>query len=190
MATIPPMNLGPDAAPWGREIQTRLQNQEQEIARLRQDVENSLRAINGSLSNIGGVVNVLNATAAIQYQEFNTSISGFSGWYSGPLPSVTVSSPTGRLEIGYGGALDGGDGYFCYSVVGAISGTIVSRDTILNTPAQRVAVTGGASFAPSGWHTGIISVPANETLTVTLQINSSSTFVTVFGGSIYARTSP
>lgn len=53
MATIPPMNLGQEAAPWGREIQARLQNQEQEIARLKQDTENALRALNGAISNQG-----------------------------------------------------------------------------------------------------------------------------------------
>lgn len=190
MANFPQMNLSPEATPWGRAAQDRIATLEAQVSALRQSMENSLRTVNGSLANIGETVKILNASANVQYSEFNNTIGGFSGWYGGSLPTITLSSPTGRIELGYGGVLNGGDGYFCYSITGQTSGTIVARGTILASPARRVAVTGGASFAPSGWHSGVVSVPANELLTIQLQINVSSSAVSVFGGSIYARVTP
>lgn len=53
MAEIPRMNLSPEATPWGRAMQDRVTSQEAEIARLRQDTENTLRSFNGALTNLG-----------------------------------------------------------------------------------------------------------------------------------------
>lgn len=53
MAQIPSMNLSPEATPWGREMQRRVVEQEQQITRLRQETENSLRAVNGAMTNMG-----------------------------------------------------------------------------------------------------------------------------------------
>lgn len=188
--SMPPMNLSPEATPWGREMMNRVMALEAKLAANQQDTDNVLRTVNGALTNLGESVQYLRALSGFAYSEFSSTATGFTGWYTGTRPSVIISSETGRLEIGYGGALNGGDGYFCFSAVGTVSGTIVTRDSVLSNPARRVAVSGGASFAPSGWHTGVIDVPRGEQITLTLEINSLLSFVTIFGGSIYARPTP
>src|SRR5690606_13487402 len=77
----------------------------------------------------------------------------------------------------------------CFSIASP-SGTVVSRASVLANTARRVAVSGGASFAPSGFHTLILAVPAHTTLTVRLEINVTAGFAYVFGGSVMARVRP
>lgn len=122
---------------------------------------------------------------------FSFGITGFSGWYPTSPASVIIDSITPRIEIGFGGALNGGDGYFCYSVVNSQTGSVVvARASVLTNPAERVAVSGGASFAPSGWKTTVVDVPSGVPLTVSLELNTGSTFTYFFGGSILVRRLP
>ena len=135
-------------------------------------------------------VATLNALASVSYAETTDGVTGFTGFYSGPVPTVTATSPTGRLEVGFGGSLNGGNGYFCYSITGATSGSVVSRTAVQANPARRVAVSGGAAFAPSGYKTVIETVPKDEGLTVKVEFYASDNYVYFFGGSIMARVAP
>ena len=135
-------------------------------------------------------VALLAAVADVQYAETTTGHDGFTGFYTGALPTVELSSPSGRIEVAYGGSLNGGEGYFCFSVTGATSGAIVTAAAVQANPARRVAVTGGASFAPSGHRSMVVTVPADEVMTVTLAYYAADTYVYFFGGSILARVTP
>jgi hypothetical protein len=67
---------------------------------------------------------------------------------------------------------------------------VVSRAPVLVSPAERVAVSGGASFAPSGWKTTVVDVPSGVPLTVSLELNANSASTYFFGGSILVRRLP
>lgn len=132
----------------------------------------------------------LNELAVVEYLEFVEEIFGVDENWLPRKVQVEISTSTGRLEIEYGGAGNGGDMYFCYQVLNG-STVVVNRSTIQGNPARRVAVTGGASFAPSGARRQIATgLPRNVPLTVSLEIYTKSRFVTVFGGSIMARVAP
>lgn len=141
-------------------------------------------------ATLAAQVDLLTAIADVQYAETTTGRDGFTGFYTGALPTVELSSPSGRIEVAYGGSLNGGEGYFCFSVTGATSGAIVTAAAVQANPARRVAVTGGASFAPSGHRSMVVTVPADEVMTVTLAYYAADTYVYFFGGSILARVTP
>lgn len=148
--------------------------------------QTSLTAAQADLTT---VVAQLRSVADVVYATFNTGITGTAGWSaSGFLPSVLIYTTTNRIEIGFGGALNNGDGYFCYSVIdNSTSATIVDRATVQADPASRVAVTGGASFAPSGWRTALIDVPVGLLLLVRLELYAVQAATYFFGGAILAR---
>lgn len=192
----PPRNLPTEAINWGREVEF-----EQNDARRRLEaIELTLRNNNKGNSSTMGLlasqvatiqnqVNLLTAIAYVQYAEFTTGMTGFAGFAVSPV-SVGIKSSTGRIEIGYGGSLNGGTGYFVYQIVGETSGVVVSRIAVQANPAQRVAVSGGAAFAPSGFKNVIVEVPKDELLTVSLEIYATDAFTYFFGGSIQARVAP
>lgn len=196
--TVPPYRFVADAVRWARWIQERTVRLSTVVERLQRSTGNDVSAQAGTIKMLGQQIQDLQtqqaylaSLAEFQYAEFAVGLTGFAGWYSGSLPSVAISTPTGRLEVGYGGALNGGDGYFCYSVVGAASGVVyVDRGTILGNPARYVAITGGASFTPSGYKTVVIDAPPAEPLTVRLEISAEDAFVYFAGGSISARVVP
>jgi len=146
-------------------------------------------SITRAVATLQDAVDTLTALADVQYAEFTTGVTGFTGFYTGVVPVTNVTSPTGRIEIGFGGSLNGGDGYFCYSVTTGAGAVIVNRATVQANPARRVAVTGGASFAPSGYKQVIVSVPIATPLVVKLELFASTAFTYFFGGSILCRPS-
>lgn len=132
-------------------------------------------------------VAVLTAMQRREYAEWVAWLTGTTGWYASPC-SVLITSSTGRIEVGYGGSLNGGNGYFCYSVTRVSDGSvIVDRAVIQGSPARRVAVTGGASFTPSGWRTAPVDVPVDVQLRVALEIYGGSTATNFAGGAVSAR---
>lgn len=132
-------------------------------------------------------VAVLTAMQRREYAEWVAWLTGTTGWYASPC-SVLITSSTGRIEVGYGGSLNGGNGYFCYSVARAYDGAVlVDRAVIQGSPARRVAVTGGASFTPSGWRTAPVDVPVDVPVRVALEIYGGSTATTFAGGAVSAR---
>lgn len=135
------------------------------------------------------------ALQQVYYNEFNNisgEVSGFIGFFPGTTPSVTLTTKSGRMQIDFGGALNGGNGYFCYSVTSADSSGIVwvDRSQIVNNAAQRVAVSGGASFAPSGFRTTVVEIPPGRRVVVRLHLWAENANVTFFGGNVLVRALP
>lgn len=148
----------------------------------------SLKLLTEQVAELQTVVNLLLALQQLQYAEFTSIVTGFTGFQASV--SVSLTCQTGRLRLEYGGSLNGGEGFFVYRITGASSGLIVSETTVQANPARRVAVTGGASFTPSGNKTTVLNVPSNEVLTVQLYLNTQQTNTTFVGGSILAQVAP
>jgi hypothetical protein len=191
LETPPEPKLEPQSQPWGRWVSSSISALSRgvsgliaSVTRLTSDTAANFNRQQTQIATLNSLANTLSA-------EFTYGITGFTGWYSSSPASFFIESPTNRMEIGFGGSLNGGSGYFAYSVTVVPAGTVVvDRATILANPAQRVAVSGGASFAPSGWKTVVIDVPAGTTLQVSLELNTDSEFTYFFGGSILARPLP
>ena len=197
MASYPQANLPSESTRWGVAMQGDMVELRREAERSAQanlnankQGQSSMGLLSQQVRDLTAQVATLNALASVSYAETTTGVSGFTGFYSGSVPTVTVTSPTGRLEVGFGGSLNGGNGYFCYSITGATSGSVVSRATVQANPARRVAVSGGAGFAPSGYKTVIETVPKDEELTVKVEFYAEDNYVYFFGGSIMARVAP
>lgn len=202
MPVYPQPNLDPNAAPWGRSVNARLDTLETAADRVAQEninvnkqqnststaLASQIKTLADTVASLQSITAKLQSVAILNYMEFTTGLTDFTGWYPGTAASVKVTSVTGRLELNYGGSLNGGSGYFVASITNATTGAVVlSRDTGLNNPAQRVAVSGGASFAPSGYKTLITNVPIDTPLTVKLELNAQDSFTYFMGGSILVR---
>lgn len=198
MPVIPSSNLDPNAAPWGRWVTEHIQSLEQDADRAAKAEDNINKQQNSTalamqqrIGEISSIVDTLTAISKVQYAESTDLATNFSGFFNGTRPTVNVTSPTGRVEINFGGSLNGGSGYFCYSIFNnKTNSTVVSRDSVQANPAQRVAVTGGASFSPSGYKSTVLTVPNDAPLTIRLEMFASDAFVAFLGGSILARVAP
>lgn len=204
----PSSNLDPNVAPWGRWVTQELQAIQRERARQLLDDVNINKQQNSTarllaeqqaqllaqqevlakqVADVENIVTTLTAASLVQYSEMAEAFN-FTGFYNGSRPALKVTTPTGRLEIGYGGSLNGGDGYFLYSIVNADTGIVYAdRNVIFNSAPKRVAVTGGASFSPSGYKNVVVTVPPNVPLTVTLELYANNSFVYFVGGSLLVR---
>lgn len=155
------------------------------IAKALEDIRKETQQLAGSvIGSVQSQVTQLQSVTAIEYAEFTSSVSSFTGWRDSV--SVNVTSESGRVEISFGGSLNGGSGYFCYQIEQNGSMT-VTRDSVQANPARRVAVTGGASFSPSGYSHQIVDVTPGIPATITLELYATDNFVTFFGGSLLAR---
>lgn len=158
-------------------------------------IDASIRNFTAQIESVTEITTLLAEVANVKEAEFADGVAGvsgptgFTGYFGATMASVTLTSITGVIEIGFGGSLNGGDGYFVYSITDTTTGLpVVDRATVLANPAQRVAVSGGASFTPSGWKTVFVTVPAGDTLVVNLELNTASTGTFFYGGSIMAHT--
>jgi len=165
------------------EVPRRLHDIEQ---RLKEFMPSVAKTVTAQVQQQMKIVNTLAEVSESHYAEFTTAQTGFTGFRT--AATVTLTSSTGHIEISYGGSLDAGEGYFCYAVKQG-STTIVSRESVQSNPAKRVAVSGGASFAPSGYGHTVIDIPANTSTTVTLELYTSTTFCYFLGGSLLAKVS-
>ena len=99
MANFPRMNLSPEATPWGREAQQRIEALESENARLRQDVENALRVNAGALTNIGRSLSTTytyQSGSTVSVASSNTYVN-----YSGSEKiTFTLAQPSKVLVVG------------------------------------------------------------------------------------------
>jgi hypothetical protein len=141
-------------------------------------------ALSATVDKLTATTNTLIALAVTGYAQFTSGVTAQSVGYFGIGATVNITSKTGRIKLTYGGSLNSGQGYFVYSVTGAVSGVIVAHATVQANPAQRVAVSGGASFSPSGFTTASVDVPPNEALVVRLELYSGLAGTYFLGGSI------
>lgn len=154
------------------------------------ELKQMLATVAAQQTKLQETVDLLFAAAQVKSDEFTTWKQNFLGWYTGAVPTVQVSSPSGRIEIIFGGSGNGGGAIFCYQVTNAATGAIiVNRTSILNSNAKRVEVMGGASYTPSGFGFQVVTVPKNTPVSVSLQLYATDTFSTFAGGSIMARAS-
>lgn len=159
------------------------------LARTVATLQGQVATLQGAVDDLTDVNAKLLAYATVAYAEFTSTLTLPLAEYD-PNTKVTVNSPTGRLEISFGGTLNNGSGFFVYEVSGPVSGVVISRASVLANPARRAAQTGGASFAPSAHNNAIVNVPANEDMTVALWLIPNTAGVVYFGGSIQARVAP
>jgi len=183
---FPARNLPGDSEKWGRSIEDEVKKVRKQGEVTNQFLKASNRQSASTASNLGEQIAAIANASVVEQSSFNTGITGFTGWYATVLAQVTVTSLSGRISVTWGGTLNGGDGFFCYEVKQGAS-TLITRASILSDPSQRVAVSGGASFAPSGYNTRIITVPAGVATDISLQLNTGSSFTYYFGGSILAH---
>lgn len=204
MLKFPKNNLDGLAQPWVRAVESALQGLEGAASRRAQGETNAnkgstsdfktlakqVRDTVATVATLKDVVAKLVAAGTAVVSETTAGVTGFAGFYTGTRPSVQISSPTGRLQIDFGGSLNGGTGYLVYSITNPINGeVIVNRATLQGNPARRIAISGGSSFAPSSFRTAFESVPADTTVAVTLEMYATDTFTYFLGGSIAARPS-
>jgi hypothetical protein len=192
---MPPSNLPEPAQPWGRRHDKDHVRYDQILERLDNDSLNGNKYLNAQVNQLNSQVEQLNTTTdtllALQtaaYSEFTTGIAASGVGFMVSPTSVSLTSSTGRVEIGFGGALNSGQGYFCYQII-ANGSTYISRVTTQANIAQRVAITGGASFTPSGFNTVVVAVPVNQTLVISLEMYSGLAGTFFAGGGIRATVS-
>lgn len=198
---------GIDGDPMIKEMKGRIETLEASLVRVSQDAFNGYQgaaaAVGGLQSQVATVTQTANDTAAVvaRLDALSTLVSassvvpstGITGFSAVSRPTAILSTPTGRLEIQFGGSMNGGDGYFVFSVVNtATPATVyVNRATMQTDPTQRIAVSGGASFAPSGYRTAVVNgLPINTNVTVTLEYYAVTTFTYFFGGNLLVRPAP
>lgn len=196
----PPRDLPGKAEVWGRKVEEVSKNLQKAQDQLSQLVSNSNRSTSGQLAVLAKQIETL--TAQQQYlvslqtldtvEDSNSRLVGRAAWMTAP-PGLKVRSNTGRIEIQYGGSGNNGSGYFGYQVSSPSLGVIVSRASVINNPAKRVAISGGVSFAPSGFTTDVVEVPPELLLDVTLEVFGADIAVNDFyfiGGKLSVRTAP
>lgn len=194
---FPRANLSDAATPWGRTVQSAVVALERAMDRATSDNKNlndgqsaSIETLQGNVQDIRSSIDRLNSLSVSSYDEFTTGITaGGVGFIAAPV-LIRIKSASGRLRLTYGGALNSGQGYYLFQVTGATSGVLFNRTVIQANPAKRVAITGGASFTPSGSTSVLIEVPPNENLAITLEGYSGLTGTYFAGGSILAEVAP
>jgi hypothetical protein len=162
----------------------------QNAARERQEraVADALRLDASQYADLFARVEVLTAMQRREYAQWETL--GASVLAETAFAQVTITSPTGRIEVGYGGSANNGAAWFYYGVRTVSGVVVVDQAAVITSAARRVAVTGGASFAPSGYRTQPVDVPLNTPVVVTVYCNTASGIgasVIAFGASISAR---
>jgi len=164
----------------------------QELQQLTSDLADAQSKLTTTTNRLQDATDLLSAYANLQYREWSSTngLSVAANSYASTPASVRISSATGRLEVGFGGSMNSGNGYFLYSITGDSSGVVVARDAVRNSLAQRVGVTGGASFIGSSFNSLVVSVPKNETLTVSVEMFAVTDQTYFFGAKIQARVAP
>lgn len=204
---FPRNDLSPGTMKWGRAVEAAINAVERaaEVVANRDDNTKSSQSAALALltTQVAGLTtaqatlarNVATLQAAAQVARATVTPSGgwtgSTGFYNGSdRPSVKISSPTGRIEIKWGGSMNGGNGYLVYSVKNNDSGaTIVDRSDVQGDFTQRIAMSGGASFTPSAFNSIVVSVPADTLVVVQLEFYAADAYVYFAGGSIQAGAS-
>lgn len=151
-----------------------------------QDTLNSLQMVNSSITQLQQRVKVLSAQAVQYYSSNNTTYAppgaaGVAAWVTAARPSVQLSSPTGRIKISFGVAVNNGNGIAGYSVVDSNTGAVyVDKTSFLGNQAASIYLSGGASFTPTGFKALIVTVPQDTAITVTLEMYCSDGFAYFF----------
>lgn len=170
-----------------------IQEQQGLIAQAQQDIINQNAAIVAQNNKIQAQQDLLSDVANVQQGSFVNAngITGFTGFYTGTRPSVTLSTQTGRITLSFGGSMNSGNGVFAYGVTRNDTGaTVVSRTSVQADYARRVALSGGASFTPSAFSSVVLTgLPRNVPLTIQLEMYAYTNTVYFYGGNVLANPS-
>lgn len=186
MPATPPFAFSSESAPYVRWLEQRVTNLENQASLNAQNTLNSLQMVNSSITQLNQRVKVLSAQA-VQYYSANNSTyappgaAGTAAWVTAARPSVQVSTPTGRLKISFGVAVNNGNGIAGYSIVDAnTSAVYVDKSSFVGNQASSIYLSGGASFTPTGFKVLIVTVPANTLLTITHEMYCSDGYAYFF----------
>lgn len=203
MPQFPQANLPVDSMRWGRSVEAAINSLERSANSLVNRGENGSSSSTMSLAKIGSQISELRAVqdemnrtqeklvAAGQVAQNESQPNALlsPGFYEGTgRPEVTILSPTGKIDVQFGGSVNSGNGVFVISVVGASTGTVfVNRNSMVNNMAQRLALSGGANFTPSAYRSMVVNVSASEPVRVRLEVNAFNDGLYFVGGSVLAR---
>jgi hypothetical protein len=185
MPATPPFAFDASQAPYVRWLEQRVKSLEDRAAQNASDTATSLAMVNSSITQLNQRVKVLSAQA-VQYYSANNSTyasaqNGVAAWITASRPSVQMSTPTGRIKIGFGVAVNNGNGIAGYSIVDANTGAVyVDKSTFVGDQSRSIYLSGGASFTPTGFKQAIVTVPANTLLTITVEMYCSDGYAFFF----------
>lgn len=172
---------------------TAIAQQQALIVQAQKDLVTQNAAIVAQNNTIQAQQALLTDVANVQQGSFVNAngITGFTGFYTGTRPSVTLSTQSGRITLSFGGTLNSGNGVFAYGVTRNDTGaTVVSRTSVQADYARRVAISGGASFTPSGFSSVVLTgLPRNVSLTIQLEMYAYTNTVYFYGGNVLANPS-
>lgn len=134
--------LPPDSAPWGRQVNDRLGNVEYETTKIREDVSNTLRGVNGALTQLSKQVfalNELTAQLAAQQATLNAQQAALAS------QQATLSSQQASLSA-------------AVNDIASLASNQVFGATASNTTGGAIAVSTGVTYAPA-----VVTVPAGFT---------------------------
>lgn len=203
MVQFPQGNLPTDSMRWGRAVEAAINALERGVSSLTNRGDNTSSSSSSSLAKIGSQISELRAiqddmkatqdtlvaAGRVAQSESQPNATVIPGFYEGSgRPEVTITSPSGKIDVQFGGSLNSGNGVFVISVVGLNTGTVyVNRDSMVNNYAQRLAMSGGANFTPSAYRSMVVNVSSSEPVRVRLEVNAFTNGLYFVGGSVLAR---
>lgn len=157
-----------DTQPWSGAVDRDLDAAIATLSRLRTNVDGAL----ASAASATSALTNLSAAGNSQQAYWRSDITVPAAWLSSSqTPRVTISTPTNRLEIHYGGAIRNGSARICYSITNNIDGSLVyDRDVMVSDLSQALAITGSSSFPQSSHRMALTAVPPNTPLAVKLEV--------------------
>lgn len=159
---IPPINLPPEAQPWGRTIQQLAQDVKAQVDINKLDTDNNQKQLTSSVNVLTENINTINDTLTYLSGLAATGADSAVGdvvipggsWYTGTMPTVTANTSTGKLMVFISGWVSGGTlgAALTFSIPGYVDRAVQIQDLI----------NGGAG----GYRNGLIS-PGNGTVNAT-----------------------
>lgn len=204
IVSFPKNNLPPDAAKWARAVEAAINAATRGVNSITNRGENNSSSTTGALARLSQQVSDIASVNAglqdavarleaagqvAQSESQPNAVLNNVGFYNGTRPQVKMTSPTGRIQVQFGGSINSGNAAIVFNATGADGQSYMSRDTMRDNYAQRVALSGGAAFTPSGYRSFVLNVDPGVEVTLTLEVYAFNTGVYFVGGSIQAGAS-
>jgi hypothetical protein len=178
---LPPADINP----WAQTVERDLDRNTRDISTLATNTAAAIQSSAAVADALAGFGAVADASLVSWSQDIGLPSSGWTS--NANLPSVTVISPTGRLEVHLFASVRNGSARVCYS---ADNGTqpLIPRDTIRDNWASAMPITGVTGVYPaSGYRIHLVGVPANVPISVAFQIYADSSGAVLSGCSLLVR---
>lgn len=177
---LPPADINP----WGKTVEEDLGKAMDDIDRLSVNTAGALQAAGAAVTatkKFGSAADLIRST-------WSNDITVGVGWSTnGYLPKGFITSPTGRIEINFGGAIRNGSARICFTVTRAGS-PVVDREAVRIDFARCLAITGGATFPASAHRVEIVDVGTEEVY-VQIEAYGEAAGVVLSGASLSVRPS-